>query len=482
VLKGITVWSDKTYLSQKIVEKLTDQPALAYVTKNAKVPEARLWALDKLSDHALLVDVMENVEGPNSSDIRVKAAEKLGQQYLRDLAMTSQSVSERMRAAERLKDRAVTQKVYADIAENASWALDRMHAAEKLKDTSLAQKVCLDIFRKRKDYADFAVDHLIQMNAQEALADIAKTCDSTQLRIRAFKGLTTQKTLGDVAKNAENHWIRKEAVEKLTGQKTLQDVAEHAEDFRIRMEAAKKLTDQALAQQLYRDFAETPLFDADSNPLIDEDVKLEALERLEDKSLFQPAWTDVAQHASFADRALEALREITDRAVLADIAMTARYRAVQIGAVQKLKDQRALGDIAAANRDSSVRMEAAERLDDKTLAQRTYLDIMKKDTDNGVRTQIAEKLTDPECIVEAIDHLLKISGGNFHTFQPLIALAEHNPKIVASYWPKISAWARNFHYDLYGTLVNTNNDCGHDDHVGCENWLDSFPSSVRGRK
>jgi len=107
------------YLRKEAIERLTDPNALADVARNATHGGSRLMAADKLDDKALAQEVYAHVaKNSEDQDMRMAAVKRLTDpETLTDIAQNALYSDVRLEAADRLGDKALAQKVYADVAQ-----------------------------------------------------------------------------------------------------------------------------------------------------------------------------------------------------------------------------------------------------------------------------------------------------------------------------------------------------------------------------
>jgi hypothetical protein len=87
-------------------------------------------------------------------------------------------------------------------------------------------------------------------NSQEAIIDVAKNAEDSNIRRDALKLVTDQSIIADFAKNDSDWNVRKAAVEKLTDQSVLNDIARNDENKFVRKVAVSNLTDQNLLNDI----------------------------------------------------------------------------------------------------------------------------------------------------------------------------------------------------------------------------------------
>jgi hypothetical protein len=142
---------------------------LVNIAKNAKDPDIRTEAINKISDQKILADIFINAK---YSDVRIKAINKISDQ-----------------------------KVLVDIVINAKYS-DVCIAISKLSNQNL-----LIIIETT--------------NNQKVLGNIVKCTENSNVRHEAFIKISDQDVLGDIAINAKDPDIRLDATNKIIDQKVL---------------------------------------------------------------------------------------------------------------------------------------------------------------------------------------------------------------------------------------------------------------------
>jgi hypothetical protein len=193
----------------------------------------------------------------------------------------------------------------------------------------------MNLFRPKWKHSDSDVrqDAVKLITDHTLLAEIAQQDDSGYVRCEAVRKLTDQALLAKIAQTDDDSRVRENAVRWLTDQVQLAEVVKRGRHLLTRMEAASKLADQELVQSMYAEIART-----------DDDRYM----------------------------SLEAVWKLTDKSVLAELALNSRHPEVRRNAVSQLKDQSALievvrSEIEREDTDDQVCAWAAGRITDKAL-------------------------------------------------------------------------------------------------------------------
>lgn len=281
------------HLRKIAVLKLENQHVIAYIAENDPNLEMQSLALLKLTDQATLTNIAKNA----SESARLRAAEKLedkalAQEVYADLATNQTDIVSLQKAIQKLTD----QSMLNAVANNASSISARVMAAGKLSDQVFAQNLLLHL---SKDCAyNREVDHdkesirnwVAEMVAdQTLLADIAKNANGSVIRKQAVKKLTDQSILADVAINAPYGGVLdicEIALNALTDQAMIVNVAKNAVEARIRLLASDKLKDQNIAQEVYANIAQ--------NTVNQDSVRMSAALKLTSETTAQDVYADIA--------------------------------------------------------------------------------------------------------------------------------------------------------------------------------------------
>jgi len=248
-------------LRYEAVRLLTDQSLLAYVAMKVNDTKARLQVAEKLTNKAIAQNIFAGIAmSDDNIYVRLQVAEKLSdkalaQKIFADIAKKDWSYAE---AAKKLTDQAQL----ADVAMRAESTNVRLRVAEKLADKALAQRIYADIAMKDKPPSEAAK----KLTDQSLLADVAMLADSINVRLHvteklankalaqriyadisiaepwghetpsfdgdyytegygetAFRKLTDIKLLGEVATTAKHEKVRRAAANKVASGNTSKD-------------------------------------------------------------------------------------------------------------------------------------------------------------------------------------------------------------------------------------------------------------------
>ena len=151
--------------------------------------------------------------------------------------------------------------------------------------------------------------------------------------------------LVDVALHGGDEEIRLAAVEKLWDQALLAQVALKSDDVHVRMAAAGKLEDQPLAQSIYAAVARC--FSGCWG------LCRPAVEKITDEALAQSIYAEVTIEDSGFRNGLCAFERITDRKLLARVALNAKHSEVREDALKKWTNL-LVAELAASNRMTAL--------------------------------------------------------------------------------------------------------------------------------
>jgi hypothetical protein len=432
-----------------VLEKVSDQGALEQVILSPRREDYACWSRREKPIYKRLNEAVDRV-GDQAALGRIAKAD-IGHGI-------------RLAAAKRLTDAVLAQQVFADIAISPDW------------ERALSGGGGKPAKQDRSEVRWLRLQALALLSDQGLLAEVALQSADFEVRLSAAQKLTdpklAQQAFAEIALNAHGEALRLSAIKKLSDQGLLAEVAQRTSSLEARLSAAERLSDEQLAQQVYLSVA--------SASTADVGVCVSAVQKV----LGQQALADIAVAAKHPLIQTVALSRITDQKVLYDIANNGGGSEFCKMATGGLTDQALLAELAQSAQHSEVRELASVLSDDSAKQeqeQRRYKNVLVKYYDSGIdtRDEAAKGLFKPEPITEVVESYLKDKEAGFGKIDLMAQLARNNPKAIAALWPRIRDWARNLHYDLYGALVNTSNDCGHADHIGYEDRLDSFPPYVK---
>ncbi len=142
----------------------------------------------------------------------------------------------------------------------------------------------------------------------------------------------------------------------------------------------------------------------------------------------------VAKKAQNADARVAALDKLTGQSLLFDVAMHATYRATNSNArnvvVNRLTGQGLLAEVAQHARDDQTRVLAADKLEDRGFAQKVYADVAKNSKDSDYFT--TDRLTDQGLLADvaknAINAYVRRAAVERLTDQSVLAEVAKNDK------------------------------------------------------
>ncbi len=282
--------------------------------------QVREAAVGRLTDPRLLTRIAQKDE---SLSVRGAAVQKLADHaLLAAIAQQDESDWVREAAVEKLTDNALL----SEIAQKDQSPSVRKAAVRKITDHALLAAIA-----QTDAHEDVRYAAVCELTDQTVLAEIAKTDPEEDVRKRAMDNLTDQALLAEVALSGKYNGA--DAVSKLTDQSLIAEVAKRSGNGGTRLAAARMLADQELVQSVYAEIART-----------DDDRY----------------------------RSLEAVWKLTDKSVLAELALNSRHPEVRRNAVSQLKDPSALievvrSEVERTNTDDWVCVYAAGRITNQAL-------------------------------------------------------------------------------------------------------------------
>ncbi len=378
--------NDRWEAGRAAVQQLTDQVLIGEVAKNAKDSNMRLIAVLKLTDQPALVSVAKDIY----EEASVAAVERLSNQAsLAEVAEDAKHNKVRMIAAERLTDQALAQRVFFELARQFPVinGVD-LAALQKLTDQMLLANVAMTATPEK--IRRLAVERLTD---QAILAGLAKTAKDVTVRRLAAEAVTDQAVLAGLAKaDIDDSFVCSTAVRRITDQGLLANVATTAKHNYVRLEAAAKVADQTVAQSVIAECVKKAHYSSGKG----------AVKQLVDQVLL----ADVANNAEDGEVRLAAAAKLVDTTVaqgaIAKAAKTFYLSGAGEEAVKRLTDQALLADVAQAAYDPWVRLAAAERLTDQALARSAFTDIAKSAKNPNASLAAANKLADQVLVESAL--------------------------------------------------------------------------------
>jgi len=265
-LKNVALNAQDVRVRKLAVERLTDPKALLYIAINGRGCwidancDVRKMAIEKLTDLPVLYAIANSHDyeryvckwmvGDGSQALVTKTLD------LRDVACNKlhELREKALKDVENLTDQALL----AGIAQNAVYSDVCLVAADRLDDKALAQKAYADI-ALNSEGADMRKTAVGKLTDQALLVVVAQNAKYGKIRLMAADRLDDKDLAEEVyvyvAQNSEDQDMRKGAVEKLTDHEVLVDIARNAKYNDVRLAAADRLGDKALAEEVYADIA-----------------------------------------------------------------------------------------------------------------------------------------------------------------------------------------------------------------------------------
>jgi phosphosulfolactate synthase (CoM biosynthesis protein A) len=381
--------SSGDYLScrrlERAVGKLTDQGLLAKIVVEVEDSDVREAAVKRLTDQAALARIA--VEDKDSN-VREAAVDKLTDQVaLAKVAVEAKDSSVRWIAVGRLTDQAALAKVAVEVKDpfvgaKAIAAMDESNPALKRLAGNL---------------------DALYVDAPHSIARIKLAIHEPRIQSR-LPGVVFTASVSGESQAYSKVWSYQKEV--MLGESVSFVLAQHGEtlverkwstDFPSVTRAFTFLPAEVHGEDLLADLlvssystSNRPVFTPDdlaelSSAEIPE-VRLAAVRNLTDQALL--AKVAIGDEVWTIWKA--AVEKLTDQAALAKVAVEAGDPHVREAAVEKLTDQVALAKVAVEAKDSSVRWIAVERLTDQVALAKVAVEAR----DPHVRIAAVEKLTD----------------------------------------------------------------------------------------
>lgn len=293
----------------------------------------RRKAAEQLSDQALLIEI-----ATTDKDFRVRrsASDRItDKSRLVDIAINDENVEVRHNAIEGIS----SQFELAKIAKRGSKA-----ALAKVKEPSLVDDIAISTSDSGVRY-----NAIKRITNQVTLAEIAKQYYYGE-GMAALSKVTDQTLLADIAMNARDRDVYQKAIETISNETTLVKIVKHREGKFNSKNWHKILTninDQSLLTNLVEDGE------------IDAFARVTAAEKLIDRNLAEAVCYNLllTKEETWPYHSA-VLKQITNQALLAEIANRANNLRVRNSALNMVTDMNLLVDIATTSRGMKVGGEA----------------------------------------------------------------------------------------------------------------------------
>ncbi len=297
-----------------IINGKATQEELAETAKKSEDRNLRKLAVDYLTDHELLADVVIN----GDSIIRYIALEKLTDPAeLAEVAKNAGNSSDYEDEFEYYGDESANfhgEDGEYIIITGDDGSKARLKALEKLKYLDISENTLQKELIKK--IINNTILGVIIENGHYSLRKAAIENDN----------LIDQSLLENIAKNDEIEFLRKTAIKKITNQEILADIANYGKYIGTCRSAVYKITDQALLINIAKNNTHS-------------DLRINAAVKLIDHKLAQEVYADIAKNKNSGIERKEAIERLTDQSVLTDIAKNDKYSYYRIEAARKLYNQ-----------------------------------------------------------------------------------------------------------------------------------------------
>ena len=273
------------------------------------------------------------------------------------------AISELLCISEKAKYEDVRQEALKVIAKDG----DRntaLKALEKIIDQTIFKDVVLNYVSNRT-FCEAAVEKITDQTVLKEVAQIEVSYDYSSFRIIAVKKITNQEALIEIAKTVKVSNVGEEAIKRINDQNALIEIAK-TNPYHCGRSAMMRINDQ----NVFIKIATTNTWASF--------VREEAVRMITDQAVLK----EVALKNSEASVCKVALERITNQAVLKELAFNALCGEVRSEAVEKVNDQAVLKEVTLKDSKVWIREKAYKRL---TAPDQTLLLNIVKDNENNQR-------------------------------------------------------------------------------------------------
>ena len=373
------------------VLKIDDNNILADIVNNDSEGNVRSEAFQRISDGDVLADIFSNA---GDYGFRYDAIECISDEdALEDIARNDPDDNFRRCAAEQIHDEDVLMDIFRNdtqyyVRENA---LERINDADKLQMLLLENLGYLSInsyssFKRNYDnmiYESMGCsiyeDILDKISDESVFTDFVHENLFGDFRVLVVRRLTSEDVLRNLALNDLDYRVRREAVKNpnLCDSKTFAEIVKSDYNDCVRLEALRQIDDDDLVEEMTRDLS----------PLI----RLHAFQRL--KKSFE-----LKEEVSFEDIDLSSIGTIEDENVLYSIAKNAPSPAIRRYAFNKIEDESILANLISCG--DEFMNSALKKITDRNL----LLNIALYSRDISTKRKAVKKIDDEEFLLEVVQN------------------------------------------------------------------------------
>ncbi len=373
------------------VLKIDDNNILADIVNNDSEGNVRSEAFRRISDGDVLVDIFSNA---GDYGFRYDAIECISDEgALEDIARNDPDDSFRRCAAEQIHDEDVLMDIFRNdtqyyVRENA---LERINDADKLQMLLLENLGYLSInsyssFKRNYDnmiYESMGCsiyeDILDKISDESVFTNFVHENLFGDFRVLVVRRLTSEDVLRNLALNDLDYRVRREAVKNpnLCDSKTFAEIVKSDYNDCVRLEALRQIDDDDLLEEMTNDLS----------PLI----RLHAFQRL--KKSFE-----LKEEVSFEDIDLSSIGTIEDENVLYSIAKNAPSPAIRRYAFNKIEDERILANLISCG--DEFMNSALKKITNRNL----LLNIALYSTNISTKRKAVKKIDDEEFLLKVVQN------------------------------------------------------------------------------
>ena len=373
------------------VLKIDDNNILADIVNNDSEGNVRSEAFRRISDGDVLADIFSNA---GDYGFRYDAIECISDEgALEDIARNDPDDSFRRCAAEQIHD----EDVLMDIFRNDTQYYVRQKALERINDADKLQMLLLENlgYLSINSYSSFKrnygnmiyesmgcsiyEDILDKISDESVFTDFVHENLFGDFRVLVVRRLTSEDVLRNLALNDLDYRVRREAVKNpnLCDSKTFAEIVKSDYNDCVRLEALRQIDDDDLLEEMTNDLS----------PLI----RLHAFQRL--KKSFE-----LKEEVSFEDIDLSSIGTIEDENVLYSIAKNAPSPAIRRYAFNKIEDESILANLISCG--DEFMNSALKKITNRNL----LLNIALYSTDISTKRKAVKKIDDEEFLLKVVQN------------------------------------------------------------------------------
>ena len=394
------------------VENITDEDVLLDIAINCNHDYVAEQAAFNITDEDVLIDL---ARGKCGIPVRYAAAQKINDKnVLAEIALSDPDYEVRYVAIKKIDD----DDVLEEVLRNDSSTNARIEALKRIKDGDKLKNLLLENYGyfSVESFTEFVRNYdktiyesmgtgiyetvLDRISDESVFEELVYGKLFGDFRLLVVQRLKSGDVLMDLALNDPDYRVRRQAIRNpnLSDEKTIVKILQKDRNDAVRLEALMQIDNPDIIEELADDL--NPLirtyaldrlgrtFEVNEDAVSFEDIDLASILKIEDENVLY----SIVNHAPSSSIRRYAFDKITDANILTKLACNNREFANR--ALNKIDDNRLLLNIALYCNDPTAQRKAVKKIDDEEL----LLEAVQANPYNDISQYVVDHITDESCL------------------------------------------------------------------------------------